>query len=441
MINIDVKEGKYYKENKLYTGELNGRFLGKEKQVKYYYDYKIKDGLLHGKAIINNGKGNIVSEAMYKNGKFNGKVSDWDGKGNRVSETEFKEGKKHGIQRIYFKNGNLKDEIVFKEDKKIKIEKMFFENNKIKKIINWDGKNEYKEYFISGQLKEEANNYNVKSFYESGKLKSKYKLNDFGKIDGERKKYYENGNLRSVEPFKNGKLHGKEIRYYEDNKIESDIDWNEGKIDGSVLHKNRDNKISYTCEYKNGRKYGKEKFFDIEGRQTNIEYYYLGEKLNKIDYTVWNEIVKPKMEAGDIEIEWESENFPGVIVFKEKQIEKLVKNERMEIFSDKRAQIDGIYGDFDKENNTIIPYPNQYTNMAIKWGETLEEVRKELPVWFTESNIDKMKELPGFFAPQIGADIKELNEYQKEKLINKMFGEEQMIEKKVDMKNTFSFSL
>lgn len=108
------------------------------------------------------------------------------------------------------------------EEKKTTIE--FFENNKlIAKQIFYVDELESEEGKIPDGI--------VNEFYESGELKQEENYRN-NRLDGLQKSYYENGNLSSEGMMKNGKIVGQTKQYYENGQLWGELNWKDGKLTG-----------------------------------------------------------------------------------------------------------------------------------------------------------------------------------------------------------------
>ena len=103
-----------------------------------------------------------------------------------------------------------------------------------------------------------------------------------GQLNGERKMYYDNGNIRSVETYKNNELNGKRIDYDESKRISYEYTYLNGKFDG-IYKAYNDGKLWREClyligeiirekEYKNG-KINVLRLIDSSGKLVDVQEY------------------------------------------------------------------------------------------------------------------------------------------------------------------------
>lgn len=161
--------GKKEKEYNNTVGELNGIQYewyenGQLKLQEYY-----KNGILEGESLKYLENGLLKRKKNYKNGKIENLVYElWDYKGNTIengiySETEYENDIPHGKETVYFANGNIMRE----------------------------GYNKY--------AKEEGE----RIWYNQNSTISIKEIFTNGKLNGERFLYDEQGNLESIQKYKN----------------------------------------------------------------------------------------------------------------------------------------------------------------------------------------------------------------------------------------------
>lgn len=135
--------------------------------------------------------------------------------GVKVEEGTFKDNRKAGTWRKWWCNGKLKNELIYNSDKTISS----------------------KDYFASGQLKEEGT-WNTlgwigpyKFYYENGQLFYEWVYDQSGKRTGRQRYFYENGNPMFDGEWNGGKEAGVIKEYYEDGSLRVERSFNDGKLD------------------------------------------------------------------------------------------------------------------------------------------------------------------------------------------------------------------
>jgi hypothetical protein len=116
-------------------------------------------------------------------------------------------------------------------DSKPSIKKEYFPNGNLRRIVRYQAKND-------GGLREGL----AEEFAEDGKLLATYNFLN-GKLHGEYKVYYENGQIRNISNNKHGRLDGLWVDFDESGKETSKSCWK----DGSSLWNDVDVDLSY-CE-------------------------------------------------------------------------------------------------------------------------------------------------------------------------------------------------
>ena len=101
-------------------------------------------------------------------------------------------------------------------------------------------------------LKEGKINGVFKSFYQSGKLKSKI---DYlkSKREGSHKVYYENGKINYEANMQNGKKNGQAKEWYSNGQLRFDIAFNNNMANGMVKIYKEDGSIESVSEYRDGK--------------------------------------------------------------------------------------------------------------------------------------------------------------------------------------------
>lgn len=121
-----------------------------------------------------------------------------------------------------------------------------------------------------------------RTYWKNGKIKSEWIENDKGKINGEYREWYENGNLKVIKNYKDGKLNGVITLYYPNGNLKVVGNFKENKKDGLFIFYNTDKSISMKRYYeldnlvyslkiknKNNSKEEKEKFYIEDSKEDN----------------------------------------------------------------------------------------------------------------------------------------------------------------------------
>ena len=87
-----------------------------------------------------------------------------------------------------------------------------------------------------------------------------------GKLNGEFKSFYDNGNLRHLCYYMNNKIHGEDVCRYYDGKIREIVQYNDGKKDGTHIVYHDNGNLAASHWYVNGKMEGEQKRFDYFGR-------------------------------------------------------------------------------------------------------------------------------------------------------------------------------
>ena len=289
---------KYDKNGNLsiYTYAIDGKNTDKG----YYSDGKlayIKElKIVKGEAPIQNGK----YIEYYKNGQI--KVQ-----GNN------KDGKRDGEFKAFLRNGKSAGSVIYKDGKIIKstLVKAMKDNASFSLVtdINYNLNSHeivtdefpnqlLKQYFIfnkNGLLDGESREY-----YEEGDIKS---ISPFKNNipDGVFISYYQNGNIQEKHTYKNGNEEGEGLFYYENGKLEEKYFMKNGKLDGEAINYFEDGKIKNKAIFKDGVTLEEEVYKDNEIRKNTFKN---GEIVQQDIYSK-NKILKAKkflLENGKMKI-------------------------------------------------------------------------------------------------------------------------------------------
>lgn len=244
---------------------------GQQEEERLYDE----EGKKHGKVAVYNKEGELVKEANYNHGYYHGQQMEVKSNGSKEIET-YNDGILEGEYLLYHPNGNKAIEGSYKtERKKEGTWTYWHENGDIEKTENY--------------------------------------LN--GKLNGEKKTFYEGGLPRSIEAYTDGELNGKKIDYDEEtNKIVAEASYVNGKLDGEfkAYHNGtiwreslyKEGTMLREKEYKNG-KLNVLRLIDDSGRMVDVQEYDATGKTTKRnkDYKKPASITLKEDASGIIDIE------------------------------------------------------------------------------------------------------------------------------------------
>lgn len=125
-----------------------------------------------------------------------------------IVEGSFKRGLPEGIWKHYSEKGKLKVIETYSKGKMVGLYKEFNDNEEVIKEC---------EYLDSKTL---CNTYKyIKTYYSNNTLKEEYKIKNGNMVDGEWKVYYENGQLKSLQEYKDNSPFGTWIKYSESGEL------------------------------------------------------------------------------------------------------------------------------------------------------------------------------------------------------------------------------
>ena len=101
------------------------------------------------------------------------------------------------------------------------------------------------------KITKSIDNETKKEYWDNGQIKSVEYYKD-GKRDGTFSYYFENGKIRTEKTWKVGKLNGKEFWYFENGQIGWEENWKDGTPDGKFIYYYENGQKRYEKYYKNG---------------------------------------------------------------------------------------------------------------------------------------------------------------------------------------------
>ena len=186
----------------------------------------------------------------------------------------------NGKYTEYYKNGKIKIQGNYKEGRRNGEFKTFLKNSKSAgSVIYKDGKI-IKSTLIKS-MKDNASfspisyvNYDLDTSYSIGKvdfpnklLKTYYMYNKKGVLNGDSIKYYEEGNIQSIVPYKNNLVEGLIIRYYENGNIKEEVNYKNDKMNGESKSYDENGKLNGRTIFKDDIKLEEEVHKENEVRK------------------------------------------------------------------------------------------------------------------------------------------------------------------------------
>ena len=344
---------KYDKNGNLfiYTYAIDGKNTDKG----YYSDgklaYILELKILKGQAPIPNGK----YIEYYKNGQIKVQGNHKEGKRDGEFRAFLRNGKSAGS--IFYKNGKIiKSTLVnsMKDNASFSILTDINYNLNSHEIITDEFPNKLlKQYFIfnkNGLLDGESRQY-----YEEGDIKSisPFKNNV---ADGVFISYYQNGNIKEKHIYKNGNKEGEGIFYYENGKLEEKYFMKNGKLDGEAINYFEDGKIRNKSIFKDGVLLEEEVYQDNE----IIKNTFKNEEIVQQDIYSKNKVLKAKkffLENGKMKIisYYENGNKEEEVFV----INELLDGEALVYYPSGKLKEKDFFKNGKREGEAIIYYENE----------------------------------------------------------------------------------
>ena len=281
----------------------------------FIYSYAI-DGKNTDRGYYSDGKLAYIQELKIIIGQNpipNGKYIEYYKNGQVKVQGNNKEGKRDGEFKAFLRNGKSAGSVFYKDGKIIKstlvnsmkdnasfslVTDINYNLNSHEIVTDEFPNGLLKQYFIfnkNGLLDGESREY-----YEEGDIKSisPFKNNV---ADGTFISYYQNGNIKEKHTYKNGNEEGEGIFYYENGKLEEKYFMKNGKLDGEAINYFEDGKIRNKSIFKDGVLLEEEIYKDNEIRKNTFKN---GEIVQQDIYSK-NKILKAKkflLENGKMKI-------------------------------------------------------------------------------------------------------------------------------------------
>jgi antitoxin component YwqK of YwqJK toxin-antitoxin module len=168
--------------------------------------------------------------------------------GELFSESTHVDGKQNGARRVYYQNGQIKKEGEIKDGVPVGVHKTYSEDGGASRFLS----TEYIEgdaYYISRCYSADG----VLLFETPHRGKN---AQGISMTDGVKKEYYENGNLRKEETYKEDKREGAYKEYYENDTLREEGEYKEGKQHGLCKQYYENGNLREEGEYRDGKLYG-----------------------------------------------------------------------------------------------------------------------------------------------------------------------------------------
>ena len=321
IVSVDSPHKGYSIQTVMENGKMNGesRILNKEK-IKVA-SLVFVDGIANGPCKLYDEEGSIVFEGYLKNGYREGKGKEYDEDGNVVYEGFYKQGKRMNIVELkemkgywkemkgYWKEMNERNEVISicKKDEEGKNDGIcyFYSNGEIDRISEWKNGEEISD---SGycQIYDEPHCVFFEGHFEHGKREGKGKeINDNGRIvyDG----LYNNGKRINMVVMKEMKGYWKEMNednevisickkndkfendgicyFYSNGNIDRISEWKNGEEisdSGDCRIFDEPHCVFFEGHFEHGKREGKGKEIDLNGKVVFDGFYEHGKKLNII---------------------------------------------------------------------------------------------------------------------------------------------------------------
>jgi len=246
-------------ENGLKNGaEVSFSLSGK---IQSYQEWK--NGFLHGVSQEYSDTGTLLIEAHFMRGLLYGTRKEWNEDATLISLSHYLQGMLHGTKECYFPNGKVKEKLDFvlgepqdgRVRNKIVLEKATYQENVDECSWETDGKEvvdgNFVTYFKDGSVHK---SYGYSKGKPQGEWREFYPLLDNqkrqvlksfqqfqkGALEGEQKRFWENGQLQVMAQYVAGVLHGRKSAFSEDGTRLFEATYEKGQLNGRLFQKRND---------------------------------------------------------------------------------------------------------------------------------------------------------------------------------------------------------
>ncbi|WP_338941679.1 toxin-antitoxin system YwqK family antitoxin [Fusobacterium nucleatum] len=365
----------------------------------FIYTYAI-DGKNTDKGYYSDGKLAYIKELKIIKGEApipNGKYIEYYKNGQIKVQGHYKDGKREGEFKTFLRNSKNAGSI-------------FYKNGKIIKSTLINSMKDNASFSVLTDINYNSNSHEiVTDEFPNGLLKQYFTFNKDGLLDGDSRQYYEEGDIKSISPFKNniangtfisyyqngnikekhtyknGNEEGEGIFYYENGKLEEKYFMKNGKLDGEAVNYFEDGKIKNKAIFKDGVTLEEEIYKDNEIRKNTFKN---GEVIQQDIYSK-NKILKAKkslLENGKMKIisYYENGNKEEEVFV----INELFDGEAFKYYPSGKLRNKSFFKDGKREGESLTYYENGKLKKKILYKNG---VRNGEAAEYYESGIIKQK--------------------------------------------------
>ena len=241
------KKGELYMISSL-TGEADKELYALYRKYDkngnlFIYTYAI-DGKNTDKGYYSDGKLAYIKELKIVKGEApiqNGKYIEYYKNGQIKVQGHYKDGKREGEFKTFLRNSKNAGSI-------------FYKNGKIIKSTLINSMKDNASFSVLTDINYNSNSHEiVTDEFPNGLLKQYFTFNKDGLLDGESRQYYEEGDIKSISPFKNNIANGTFISYYQNGNIKEKHTYKNGNEEGEGIFYYENGKLEEKYFMKNGK--------------------------------------------------------------------------------------------------------------------------------------------------------------------------------------------
>ncbi|MCL4577200.1 toxin-antitoxin system YwqK family antitoxin, partial [Fusobacterium nucleatum] len=373
------KKGELYMISSL-TGETDKELYALYRKYDkngnlFIYTYAI-DGKNTDKGYYSDGKLAYIKELKIVKGEApiqNGKYIEYYKNGQIKVQGHYKDGKREGEFKTFLRNSKNAGSV-------------FYKNGKIIKSTLINSMKDNASFSILTDINYNSNSHEiVTDEFPNGLLKQYFTFNKDELLDGESRQYYEEGDIKSISPFKNNVADGTFISYYQNGKLEEKYFMKNGKLDGEAINYFEDGRIKNKAIFKDGVTLEEEIYKDNEIRKNTFK----NEEIVQQDIYSKNKILKAKkffLENGKMKIisYYENGNKEEEVFV----INELFDGEAFKYYPSGKLRNKSFFKDGKREGESLTYYENGKLKKKILYKNG---VRNGEAAEYYESGIIKQK--------------------------------------------------
>ncbi len=278
----------YHENGKLHIsafyqkGKLSGNYKSYYDNGQLEFEANYTNGEINGEVKTFHTNSKILRKANYVNGLTEGDEIEYNDEGIMTEKVIYKKGKADGLAEYFDDDGKLFSTFFFDNDK-LKLAKYFDKSGREISSSSRQSKEIDLTMYNSEGFKTRTVTYNDKAekqdkeifYYNSGQVKETNSYKN-GLLQGVSTGYYFNGSKQYEVSYEEGEKNGFVKNYYLNGKISSEAWYVKGEANGNWIEYNEKGTITAVTAYLNDDVYGTKQSFEANGKLDDEEVYNSG---------------------------------------------------------------------------------------------------------------------------------------------------------------------